>query len=95
MNPLGLMESEIFRIVRKTQGITQQAVADAINNHVPKISLIENGKLSFRPSEIKSVKKVLNIEGMPTTHEERLVFVEQILAWRDKLPTLSNEEVEA
>ena len=93
LKPLNLTEAEILKIIRKNQGISQQELAEAIDSHNPRISHAENGKKDYYPYESKSIKKLLKIENMPTTQEDRLIFVDQILTWRDRLPTLTAEEI--
>ena len=93
LKPLNLIEAEILKIVRKNQGISQQELAEAIGSHNPRVSHAENGKKGYYPHEVKRIKKLLKIENMPTTQEDRLAFVDQILTWRDRLPTLTSDEI--
>ncbi|MCL2353970.1 MAG: tetratricopeptide repeat protein, partial [Defluviitaleaceae bacterium] len=42
--------------------------------------------------ESQTIKEFLSIIEVPTTHEERLIFVEKMLVLQDKLPSMSIEE---
>jgi len=72
-----------IKLLRKTNGISQEELGMVAMTNQAKISRAENGSEGYNKKELGLIKEYLDIVGMPLAEDERAPFRRSLYFWRD------------
>ena len=78
---LNMSLGEKIKMMREAKGVSQARLAEAISYSASRLSQIENGECQCQPDVLMSIKKALNLEGMPLYDLERQGFKDKLYRW--------------
>jgi len=82
-NMTKLSIAQKFREIRKTKGLTQEDLANALGCSAAKISIVVSDKGQYTDDDIKTLRKFLDVEKAPLTDGELTNFKQRLYSWRD------------
>jgi len=91
-NPIKQSREDKLRAIREARGISQKALAEALDFGLSSIKRTEGNERQYTDKEVQTALDFMGVKGIPLTANEASTFKGKLYAWRERISNELTEE---